>query len=46
MKQGTFEENIFIHCDVASAMNLLTNFTEYHNFHPLIEKVEIAKHTP
>jgi hypothetical protein len=46
MKQGTFELEIFIDCDVDSVITLLSDFKQHHRIHPLIEKVERADNEP
>ena len=40
MKQGSFEEEIFIHSDVATVINLVADYRQHHKIHPLIIGVE------
>lgn len=40
MKQGSFEEEIFIHSDVATVIDLIADYSQHHKIHPLIIGVE------
>jgi len=40
MKQGSFEEEIFIHSDVVTLINLIADYSQHHKNHPLIVDVE------
>jgi hypothetical protein len=46
MKQGIFEEKIFIHTDVKTAIGLISDYSQHTKVHPLIEKVERADNEP
>ena len=46
MKQGIFEKEIFIQSDVKSVIDLIADYSQHHQIHPLIEKVERAKNEP
>ncbi|MFN8412765.1 MAG: SRPBCC family protein [Anaerolineales bacterium] len=46
MKQDTFDKEIFIHSDVKTVVDLLSDYSQHHKIHPLIEKVERATAEP
>ena len=46
MKQGTFEKEIFIKSEVKTAIDLISDYSQHHNVHPLIVKVEQADNAP
>jgi len=46
MKQGTFEKEIFIQSDTATAINVIADYSSHYKIHPLIIKVERAKDEP
>jgi len=46
MKQGTFEKEIFIQSDAQTVINVIADYSQHHQIHPLIIKVERAKEEP
>lgn len=46
MKQGTFVKEIFIRSDAATVINVIADYSNHHNIHPLIIKVEPAQKEP
>jgi hypothetical protein len=46
MKQGTFEQEIFIQSDARTVIDVLADYSQHHKIHPLIVKVERAKNEP
>ena len=46
MKQGTFEKQIFIHSNVSVVIGVISNYSQHHQVHPLIDKVERAEQSP
>lgn len=46
MKQNSFEKEIFIKSDVKTVIDLITDYSQHHKIHPLIEKVERAADEP
>lgn len=46
MKQGSFEKNIFIKSDAKTTIELISDYSQHHKIHPLIEKVERAADAP
>ncbi|GAB1471442.1 hypothetical protein MASR2M66_23200 [Chloroflexota bacterium] len=46
MKQGSFEKNIFIKSDAKTTIELISDYSQHHKIHPLIEKVEHAADAP
>jgi hypothetical protein len=46
MKQGIFEEEVFIHTNVKTAIGLITDYSQHTKVHPLIEKVERVDNEP
>lgn len=46
MQQASFEKEIFIEADVATVLNIIIDYSQYHMFHPLIVKVERVGDAP
>jgi hypothetical protein len=46
MRQGTFEIQIFILPNVSAVIGVISNYSQHHQVHPLIEKVERAEQSP
>ncbi len=46
MKQGGFETEIFIHSTLEKTLAVVSDFSQHHHVHPLIQKVELADHAP
>jgi len=46
MKQGTFEKQIFIQADAKTVINVIADYSNHHEIHPLIIKVERAPDAP
>jgi hypothetical protein len=46
MKQGSFEKEIFIRSDAQTVISVIADYSNHHKIHPLIVKVERAKHEP
>ena len=46
MKQGTFEKDIFIKSDPAPVINAIADYSNHHEIHPLIIKVERDQSAP
>lgn len=46
MKQGVFEKEIFIQSDAATVINVIADYSNHHNIHPLIIKVDRADEAP
>ena len=40
MKQGSFEEEIYINSEVVTVINLISDYSQHHKIHPLIVSVE------
>ena len=40
MKQGSFDEEIFIDSDVVTVIDLIADYSQHHKIHPLIVDVE------
>ncbi|GJQ52135.1 MAG: hypothetical protein HKUEN02_09820 [Anaerolineaceae bacterium] len=46
MKQGTFEKEIFIKADAKTVFAIVSEFSQHHKVHPLIQKVERVADAP
>ena len=46
MKQGIFEQEIFIRSNAVTVIETIADYSQHHKIHPLIVKVERAKEAP
>ena len=46
MKQGIFEQEIFIRSNAVTVIETIADYSQHHKIHPLIVNVELAKEAP